>query len=130
MAQLFRLVVGQGTKPAYLRELLEWVRALIPRREVLEGAGAESNAEAVRTEIHGSLVEVGVADLLQIAEMIRKTGIIRLRDENGRTGSIWVRIGQVVDAEGRLNASAPDEITASGDEAIYALLGWLAGSFE
>ena len=69
----------------------------------------------------GSLEQLPVTDLLQTAETARRTGIVTLRG-GGRTGTLWLRDGRIVDAEiddGR-----------RGKEAVLALALWQEGAFE
>jgi hypothetical protein len=71
----------------------------------------------------GALAEIGVATVLAILEMERRTGVITLRGRD-RGGTIALREGRVVRAE--LEA----ETSRSGREALYELLGWGEGRFH
>jgi CheY-like chemotaxis protein len=71
--------------------------------------------------LSGTLDQLPVAELLQTAEAGRKTGTIALKSR-GRSGTLWLRGGRIVDAEtgdGR-----------RGKEAVFALSVWDEGSFE
>lgn len=85
--------------------------------------------EDVRTQMKGSglrgdLAQVGLASLLTLVEMERKTGVLHLRSVEGRRGRIVVRGGKVIQA--RLDdASAPANAAC-----VYYFLTWSAGEFE
>lgn len=72
------------------------------------------------TPLTGSLVHLSVADLLQTAELNRRSCRITLR-QDGRVGSLWLRDGRVVDAE---VVGGP-----TGREAVYQLALWETGDF-
>lgn len=70
----------------------------------------------------GTLDQMPLADLLQTAEASRREGTVELRKRDGRTATVWMRGGRVVDArisDGR-----------SGREAFLAIAQWDEGSFE
>lgn len=71
--------------------------------------------------LSGSLEHLSVPDLLQTAEANRRSGRIVLR-HRGRSGTLWMRDGRVVDAE---IAGGP-----RGREAAYEMAFWDAGDFE
>ncbi|MGD2116209.1 MAG: DUF4388 domain-containing protein [Acidobacteriota bacterium] len=71
--------------------------------------------------VSGSIAQLSVPDLLQTAETGRKSGTFVFR-HRGVTGTLWMRSGQVVDAEisdGR-----------SGRDAVFAVACWEEGTFE
>ena len=74
--------------------------------------------------LKGDLSQIGLAALLTMIEMERKTGVLTLRDPDGGGGQILVRSGRVVHA--RLD-EAPEPVDA---ECVYHLLEWGAGTFE
>lgn len=71
--------------------------------------------------LSGSLEHLSIPDLLQTAEANRRSGRIGLF-HRGRTGTLWMREGRVVDAE---IAEGP-----RGREAVYEMAFWDAGTFE
>jgi len=71
--------------------------------------------------LSGSLAQMSPVELLQSAETNRRSGTIMLR-HRGRVGTVWMRDGQVIDAEvddGRRR-----------EEAVYAMACWDEGTFE
>jgi CheY-like chemotaxis protein len=71
--------------------------------------------------LFGSLEQLSVADLLQTAEVGRRTGAVTFRHD-GKKGMVWLRDGFVIDAE------VEDE--SSGEEAVYSIALWTTGTFE
>lgn len=71
--------------------------------------------------ISGSLSQLSAAELLQTAESNRRSGTIALESQ-GRTATVWLREGRVVDAE--------TEDGHEAEEAVYVLATWEEGSFE
>ena len=69
----------------------------------------------------GSLSQLPVPDLLQMAEVGWRTGEIRFHS-NGSTGTVWMQDGFVIDAE--------VEGASRGEEAVYAIAVWPTGTFE
>ena len=79
------------------------------------------------SEIEGKLSQISVLDLLQIFQMNRKTGTLRVSRSGGSIlGSIWLRAGQVIDA----SVPLPDGNGLTGEKALYRLLTWREGRFE
>ncbi len=77
------------------------------------------------TEIEGKLAQVSVVELLQLFEMNRKSGTLRLTQDN-RIGMIPISRGQVADASVPLQ----DGNSVVGEKALYRLLMWKRGRFE
>ena len=71
--------------------------------------------------LFGSLKQLSVPDLLQTAEASRRSGTITFR-HNGSKGTVWLRDGCVIDAA--------IEGGSRGEEAVYAIAVWSAGTFE
>lgn len=71
--------------------------------------------------LFGSLSQMSVPDLLQIAEAGRRTGTVTIRHD-GDLGTVWMRDGMVVDA-----AVGEDR---RGEDAVYAVAFWTSGTFE
>lgn len=72
--------------------------------------------------LFGSLSQLSVPDLLQTAEVGRRTGTI-LFQHNGDKGQVWLREGMVV------NAVIDDDDTPP-QQAIYRIILWDSGTFE
>jgi len=71
--------------------------------------------------LFGAMSQLSVPDLLQTAEVGRRTGTVSLMHE-GRRGMIWLRDGALV------NARIDDG--HEGLEAIYRMITWDNGTFE
>ena len=71
--------------------------------------------------LKGSLAQLSVPDLLQTLETTRRSGTMTLRDR-GRNATLWLRDGQVIDAEA--------DGGLKGQEAVFAIADWAEGSFE
>ena len=71
--------------------------------------------------LFGTMRQLSVADLLQTAEVGRRSGSVVFQHD-GRKGRIWLRDGLVV------NAEIDDEI--EGREAVYEIATWETGTFE
>jgi CheY-like chemotaxis protein len=74
--------------------------------------------------LRGDLSQIGLAALLTMIEMERKTGVLTLQQPSGVSAQVLARDGRVVHA--RLDQS-PDPVDA---ECVYHLLRWNAGVFE
>jgi two-component system, OmpR family, response regulator len=73
------------------------------------------------TALTGALVHFGLATLLTVLEMERRTGVLELRGAD-QTARVCLRAGQVV----HVSISGTD---LRGVEAILILLGWVDGGF-
>ena len=72
--------------------------------------------------LFGSLSQLSVPDLLQTAEVGRRSGTISFQ-HNGDKGQVWLRDGQVV------NAVIDDDNTPP-EQAVYHIILWDSGTFE
>jgi CheY-like chemotaxis protein len=113
-------------KPLDLAELHRRVaRTLEERRKIeLQLAPSPSAAGASGGVMSGTFDQVGLASLLHILEMGKRTGILRLRRPDGvEEGLLYLVDGAVRRAQaggrGPLNR-----------DAVYALLAWSEGRFE
>lgn len=105
-------------RPVYIKELTTRVRIILQRkqRERLESQKAEENRQ-----FSGQIADLGLADLMQSLERTGRSGLIRLRHEDGRQGTAFFRQGTIIDAQvGPL----------TGVEAVYRLFGWSDGRFD
>lgn len=73
----------------------------------------------------GSLGQVGVASLLTLLDLERKSGELELR-QGGRSARLLVREGRVI----RALAEGDDSSVISGADCVYALLQWSEGDFS
>jgi CheY-like chemotaxis protein len=71
--------------------------------------------------LFGSLSQLSVPDLLQTAEVGRRSGTINFQ-HNGDKAAVWLRDGFIVDAE--------VENGANGKDAVYEIALWTTGTFE
>ncbi|MFL5309081.1 MAG: response regulator [Myxococcales bacterium] len=121
-AQATRAAALQGgaddflLKPLLIKELVARIRVLLAHRE--QARNAERGAAAALT---GSVGDLGLVDLFTSLENWQKTATVLCEGADGRSAHVWVRDGQVVDAE-------VDPL--SGEAAFYRLLNWEAGSFR
>jgi predicted hydrocarbon binding protein len=71
--------------------------------------------------LFGSLEQLSVPDLLQTAEVGRRTGSVTFQ-HGGSKGTVWMRDGYVIDAE--------IEGESHGEDAVYTIAVWSEGTFE
>ena len=71
----------------------------------------------------GSIVEIPLADLLQLLGNSKKNGVLTVRSDRG-VGRIHLREGQIY------YASIDDNFAISPRKAFYRILGWATGTFE
>ncbi|MEZ4400336.1 MAG: response regulator [Kofleriaceae bacterium] len=84
----------------------------------------EARETILGPSLKGDLAQIGLAALLTMIEMERKTGVLTLRDPSASTAQVLVRNGRVVHA--RLD-DRPEPVDA---DCVYYLLTWSTGSFE
>jgi len=118
-------------KPFRFEELDLRVTNAIRRRQRMEAdtrgplrAPAAPADKPAESGVRGSLDQIGLASLLTVLEMERKSGTLALSQEGegGGEGKIWLRRGRVV----RAILEGSDDVNAL---AVYALLGWGTGKF-
>jgi len=101
-------------------DVLDLVEASLTRTQRFGGSRPN-------TEIEGKLTQISIVDLLEIFQMNRKSGLVKIWGASpGATGSILVKNGQVADA----SVPLPDGTSVVGEKALYRLLGWKEGRFE
>ncbi len=71
--------------------------------------------------LFGSLSQLSVPDLLQTAEVGRRSGTIIFQHDD-HTGQVWMRDGAVINAE--------IDGVFHGEEGIYSIVLWQTGTFE
>jgi len=106
------------TKPIFVRELIARINMLLNRRAKERIAARQPTSG--RTRFTGSILDMGLVDLLQTFEVSRKSGVLRVT-HGGDEAVLSFREGQIVDAVlGRLR----------GPEAVYRTLVWNDGEFS
>jgi hypothetical protein len=76
-----------------------------------------------RASLHGGLDQIGLATLMTVLDMERRSGVLMIR-RTGELGRLWLRRGGVV------RARVDGLIARSGKPAIYYLMSWSDGRFE
>ncbi|MEE4273981.1 MAG: DUF4388 domain-containing protein [Thermoanaerobaculales bacterium] len=71
--------------------------------------------------LFGSLSQLSVADLLQTAEVGRRSGAVTFQHD-GEKGRLWLQDGMVIQAE--------IQDSMSGRDAVYEIATWETGTFE
>jgi CheY-like chemotaxis protein len=108
-------------KPFRFEELDLRVAKTMRRTQAL---AMETRETILGPSLKGDLSQIGLAALLTMIEMERKTGVLTVREVGGVSGQILVRAGRVVHA--RLD-HVDDPVDA---DCVYHLLGWSNGTFE
>lgn len=103
-------------KPFFVKEAAARIKKLVDKIS-LEKMAREAPAEGV---LRGSLAQMNVLDLLQSLDMGRKTCALTLAN-NGDKCKMFFTDGQINHAQYG---------NVKGDEAVYKVLTWTAGSFE
>jgi CheY-like chemotaxis protein len=106
--------------PWLVEDVLHHVDAALERNTRFGSSHSDS-------EISGKLTQISLADLLQIFQMNRKTGALRVVHTSGkRSGAVLVRGGQVIDA----TIPLADGTAITREKALYRMLTWRDGRFE
>src|SRR6267154_2390456 len=104
-------------KPVLVKELVVRVRELISERAAATRAAP---VRATPAALSGSVGDLGLVDLFNSLETWQKSAVVHCEDGD-RIATVWVRDGQVIDAEGE---------TLTGEAAFYRLLGGEGGTFR
>jgi len=109
------------TKPFRFEEFDFRVARTVQRTRALV---QEVRARMHQVGLHGDLGQVGVAGLLTLIEIERKTGRLTVRSHDGQCAYIAVRDGQVIQAtlDGRRRLVDAD--------CVHYALTWAAGDFD
>ncbi len=111
---------GTVVDPWHDEDVLDHIDALIERTSRYGEARGD-------TEIEGKLTQISLVDLLQIFQMNKRSGTLRIwRSDGVGSGSILVRSGHVLDA----SVPLADGTCIVGEKAVYRLLAWKEGRFE
>ncbi len=103
-------------KPFFLKDATSRIKRVIDKI-VLEKMARAAPDE---THVRGNLAQMNVIDLMQSLEMGRKTCALTLRNDKDRC--------EVFFTEGQITHATYGK--AKGDEAVYKVLAWPAGTFE
>lgn len=102
-------------KPLHVKEVIARVRMILRRT-----ARSRNGENDTSRKMAGRLEEYSVIELIENFGAERRTGILRVFNENNRNGEIWFRNGAVVHATfGTLKA----------ENAVYQMLPWKTGHF-
>ncbi len=101
-------------KPVFVKELLSRVQVLLARRVRLH-----LSESAAQTRVAGSLTDLTPIDLLESLAGGEQTGVLRISGE--RSGEVFFERGEITDAR---------HLQLRGEEALFRMLGWAAGTFE
>ena len=115
------------TKPLKYKELIRRIQSALDRKRTFQGGlgGQTPEPIALSPGIRGTLDQMGIASLLTILEMERRTGrLVVRRSSSKQTSVIYVREGSIVRV---VLKHHPD---LKGVEAAYELLTWGDGAFE
>ncbi|MFN0063484.1 MAG: response regulator [Myxococcaceae bacterium] len=104
------------TKPIYIKEIVARLSMLLQKVE----KDRVDRTKETKGGFSGSLVDMGVVDLVQTFEIGRKTGVLSLTSPRG-AGAMFFREGRVIDAEWG---------QANGEAAFYRILNIPEGTFE
>ncbi len=95
--------------------------------EAVRERSARFGEDRSDSEIEGRLTQISLVDLLQIFQMNKRSGTLRIwRRDGAGSGSIAVLEGQILDA----TVPLADGVTIAGEKALYRLLTWRDGRFE
>lgn len=104
------------TKPIFVKDIVARVRMALDRRQREYLAQGDHSGSFT-----GDLSEMPLVDVIQVMEIGRKSGVVRLHAPPDQLGTLFFRDGKLVDAElGTLEGAA----------AVYRLLTWTTGTFE
>ncbi len=106
--------------PWHKEAVLDYIDAVLER-------SARQGEVRKDAEMAGQLSQISTGDLLQLFQMNRKSGTLRIqREGTARHDSVQIRGGQVVDA----SLVLPDGTSLGGEKAFYRILSWQEGRFE
>lgn len=71
-------------------------------------------------KLSGKLDEIGLPNLLQMMNLLNKSGVLTVKEEAGTSGEIHIQNGEMVHA--RL-------VPVEGKKAVQRMLGWVKGDF-
>ena len=103
-------------KPKHVKEIVARVNMVLAR---LERRSKEETLD--KKKFAGRLEDFSLTDLVEAFGIEKKTGILSLYNENGLTGKVFIRNGNIVDA-GTSGLKA--------DAAIYKMMSWQKGRFS
>lgn len=86
-------------------------------------APRQEAAPVTSKSMTGSIVEIPLADLLQLLANSKKNGVLTVRSDRS-VGRVYLRDGQIY------YASIDDNLVIAPRKAFYRILGWVNGTFE
>jgi two-component system, OmpR family, response regulator len=98
----------------------------VPGRPLTESALEQRQAAASRACLNGDLDLVGLATLLTLVDMERRSGVL-LVYRQGAVGRLWLARGRVLRAQ---VTQLEGRVRRTGREAVYHVLEWHDGRFE
>jgi CheY-like chemotaxis protein len=113
-------------KPVDTKELdLRVVRALKQRETLKNSPPSKPPAPGSPPgSLRGTVDQMGLASLLSILQLGRRSGILQMRRSSGEEGMLFLVDGAIHRAETR------GGVKRKNHEAVYALLGWAEGTYE
>ena len=92
------------------------------RNGSISSSSRSVHAAPCRASLHGGLEQIGLATLLTILDMERRSGILVLH-RAGEIGKLWLCDGRVIRAR-------VEDKSLDGRAAVFDLFGWGNGRFE
>lgn len=113
-------------KPVDTRELDVRVARALQQRELLKKAheAPRPGGAPGAGSLQGTVDQMGLASLLSILQLGRRSGILQLRRMTGEEGMVFLVEGSIRRAEIR------GGVKRKNVDAVCALLGWADGTFE
>ncbi len=110
---------GAIVAPWHRDAVLDHIDAVLER-------GARLGEVRADTDMEGKLSQISAGDLLQLFQMSRKSGTLRVTREGATApDSVQLRDGQVVGA----SVALPDGTSIVGEKAFHRILTWKEGRF-
>jgi CheY-like chemotaxis protein len=113
-------------KPVDTRELDLRVTRALKQRETLKNThpAAAPSAGSPQGSLRGTVDQMGLASLLSILQLGRRSGVLQLRRSTGEEGMFFLVDGAIHRAETR------GGVKRKNHEAVYALLAWPDGTYD
>jgi len=113
-------------KPVDTRELDLRVARALTQREALKNSQPPPapGKELPQGSLRGTVDQMGLASLLSILQLGRRSGVLQMRRSTGEEGMLFLVDGTIHRAETRSG------VKRKNHEAVYALLGWPDGTYD
>lgn len=118
---------GQGypqQPPGYPQQPPPQPTATPPTHPAPDPAASGTFSNKRSSGLSGRLEQLGLSSLLVMMEMERKDGVLRLQDDEGTDGRIFIRQGQCIQAKLDQQANLEDK------QCVYEMLRWQKGKFS